>query len=74
MSNGLEFTNNPSAGGSQFVVRRYGRSYNSSNIYLPNVPMTFIKNNNHYSNKNSARGMVGASSRAGNLNAIRKRS
>ncbi len=73
MSNALVFTNNPSAGGSQFVLRRYGRSYNSSNIYLPNVRMTFIKSNNHYSNKNSARGMVGASSQAGNLNAIKRR-
>ena len=73
MSNGLVFTNNASAGGSQFVLRRYGRSYNSSNIYLPNVRMTFIKSNNHYYNKNSGRGMVGASSQAGNLGAIKRR-
>jgi hypothetical protein len=73
MPNSLVFTNNPSAGGSQFVLRRHGRSYNSSNIYLENVPMTFIKSNNHYYNKGAARGMVGASSQAGNLGAVRRR-
>ncbi|MHA2399357.1 MAG: hypothetical protein ACXADU_10780 [Promethearchaeota archaeon] len=67
------FNNNPSAGSSQFVLRRYGRSYNSSNIFLPNVPMTFIKSNNRYYNTHTAIGRVGQSSQAGNLNAIRRR-
>jgi len=73
MSSGLVYTNNSSAGNNQFVLRKYGRSYNSSNIYLPNLRMTFIKSNSHYYNKNSARGMVGASSQAGNLGAVRRR-
>jgi len=73
MSGSLVFTNNSSAGSSPFVLRRYGRSYNSSNIYLENIPMTFIKSNNHYYNKGAARGMVGASSQAGNLGAVRRR-
>ena len=73
MPNGLVFTNDSYAGGSSFVLRRYGRSYNASNTYLPNIPMTFIKSNNHYYNKNAARGMVGASSQSGNLGAIRRR-
>ena len=73
MPSGLVYTNNSSAGSNQFVLRKYGRSYNSSNIYLPNLPMTFIKSNNHNYNKNSARGMVGASSQAGNLGAVRRR-
>jgi len=73
MLSGMQYTNNPYAGGNQFVLRKYGRSYNKDNIYLSNIPMTFIKSNNHYYNKNSARGMVGASSQAGNLGAIRRR-
>jgi hypothetical protein len=73
MKNSLVFSNNPSAGGNQFVLRSYGRSYNASNIYLPNVPMTFIKSNNHYYNKQAARGMVGASCQAGNLGAVKRR-
>ena len=67
------FNNNPSAGSSQFVLRRYGKSYNSNNIFLPNVPMTFIKSNNRYYTPHSAVGRVGQSSQGGNLNAIRQR-
>ena len=67
------FNNNPSAGSSQFVLRRHGKSYNSNNIFLPNVPMTFIKSNNRYYTPHSAVGRVGQSSQGGNLNAIRRR-
>ena len=65
------FNNNPSAGSSQFVIRRYGRTNNST--FLPNLPMTFIKSNNHYYNPHTAIGRVGQSSQAGNLNAVRRR-
>lgn len=65
------FNNNHSAGSSQFIVRRYGRTNNST--FLPNLPMTFIKSNNHYYNPHTARGRVGQSSQAGNLNAVRRR-
>jgi len=61
---------------SQFVLTRYGRIYKPnglSSVLLPNIPMTFIKNNNHYYNPHSARGRVGASCQAGNLNAVRRR-
>jgi len=49
----MNFTNNPSTG-NQFTIRRYGRSYNSSNIILPNIRMQFIKSNNYYYNPHTA--------------------
>jgi hypothetical protein len=67
------FTNTHTYSNNQFVIRRYGRSYNSTNIFLQNIPMTFIKSNNRYYNPHTARGMVGTSSQGGNLNAIRRR-
>ena len=70
--------NNPSGGSNQFVIRRYGRSYNNQIINgqrngLPNIRMNFIKSNNWYYKSHTAVGRVGQSSQAGNLNAIRRR-
>jgi hypothetical protein len=72
------FSNNPSAGSSQFVLRRYGRNYNNQIINgqrngLPNIRMNFIKSNNWYYKSHTAYGRVGQSSQAGNLNALRRR-
>jgi hypothetical protein len=68
----MNFTNNPSTG-NQFTIRRYGRSYNSSNIILPNIRMQFIKSNNYYYNPHTAYGRVGASTSGANSRAIRRR-
>lgn len=67
------FKNNPSAGSSQYVLNRHGKNYTSNNITLPNVPMTFIKNNNRYYKSHTSVGRVGQSSQGGNLNAIKRR-
>jgi hypothetical protein len=64
--------NNPSAGSSNFVLRRHGKKYNST-IFLQNISMTFIKNNNKYYKSHTAVGRVGQSSQGGNLNAIKRR-
>jgi len=67
------FANNSSAGSSQFVIKKWGRNYNKTNTFLPNVSMTFIKSNNWYYTPHTARGRVGQSCQAGNLNAVRRR-
>jgi len=61
----------------QFVIsRKSGKSYQPnglSPVFLPNIPMTFIKSNDWYYKPHTASGRVGASCRAGNLSAIKRR-
>jgi hypothetical protein len=62
---------------SQFVIsRKNGKSYQPhglSSIFLPNIPMTFIKSNNWYYKSHTASGRVGASCQAGNVRAVKRR-
>lgn len=50
---------------SQFVIsRKSGKSYKPnglSPVFLPNIPMTFIKSNDWYYKPHTASGRVGAS-------------
>ena len=56
----------------QFVISS-GCCKGSPSIFLKSVPMTFIKSNNKYYKPHTAIGRVGASSQAGNLRAIKRR-
>lgn len=60
-----------------FVIsRKSGKSYQPnglSPVFLPNIPMTFIKSNNWYYKPHTASGHVGASCQAGNSRAVKRR-
>lgn len=70
----FNYDNNPSAGSSQFTttITQNGKNYYPANLFLRNIPMTFIKSNNWYKNPNSGVGIIGTTS-AGSR-AVKRRS
>ena len=70
----FNYANNSSAGSSQFTttITQNGKNYNPANLFLRNIPMTFIKSNNWYKNPNSGVGIIGTTS-AGSR-AVKRRS